>query len=129
MTSRNFILLASLFGFLGVAFGAFGAHALAARFAEHPTREATFHTAVHYQMIHALALIGAAWLLERAPSRVARWAGILFAVGTILFSGSLTILSVFEVRMMGAVAPLGGLALLGGWVCLGIAAWRTPAKV
>ena len=124
MTSRNFALLGALFGFLGVAIGAFGSHGLAAHFAAHPNHEATFDTATQYQMLHALALFAAAWLLERYPASLARWAGLLFTLGILLFSGSLYILSIFEVGIMGAVAPLGGIALLGGWLCLGITAWR-----
>lgn len=125
MASRNFILLAAVFGFLGVAAGAFGAHGLTAYFAAHPDLEDSFRTAVQYQMYHALALIGAAWAVERTANRWATWAGYLFAAGIVLFSGSLYLLSLLDVRMMGAVAPLGGLALLAGWVCLGAAAWRS----
>jgi uncharacterized membrane protein YgdD (TMEM256/DUF423 family) len=124
MIARNFVILAALFGFLGVAAGAFAAHGLSAYFDAHPGTEDTFRTAVQYQMYHALALLAAAWLVERSPSRASRWAGWLFAVGIVLFSGSLYVLSLFEVRVMGAVAPLGGLAFLAGWGCLGITAWR-----
>lgn len=128
MASRNFTLLAAFFGCLGVAFGAFGTHSLAAYFAANPDQEDTFHTAAQYQMYHALALLGAAWVAERFPSRAARWSGVLFAAGIILFSGSLYLLSLFNLRFMGAVAPLGGASLLGGWLCLGIAAWRSSGK-
>ncbi len=124
MTSRNFTLLAALFGFLAVAAGAFGTHGLSAYFAAHPDLEATFRTATQYHLVHAVALIGAAWAAERYPGRLSRWAGYLFALGILLFSGSLYVLSLFDVRIMGAVAPLGGLALLGGWLSLGLAAWR-----
>ena len=127
MESRNFNLLAAVFGFLGVAAGAFGAHGLTAHFAAHPDLEATFDTAAQYQLYHALALIAAAWIAERYPGRPARWSGYLFAAGIILFSGSLYLLSLFDLRIMGAVAPLGGLALLGGWLCLGLAVWRARA--
>jgi uncharacterized membrane protein YgdD (TMEM256/DUF423 family) len=129
MKSRNFILLAALFGFVGVALGAFGTHGLAAHFSAYPNLEDTFRTAVQYQMYHALALLGAAWLVERTSARTARLAGWLFTVGILVFSGSLYILSLFDLRIMGAVAPLGGLALLGGWLCLGLAAWRMSPEV
>lgn len=128
MSSRNFMLAGAVFGLLGVAFGAFGAHGLAAHFVAHPDREATFQTAVQYQMYHALALFVGAWLLERYPASPARWAGVLFTLGILLFSGSLYLLSIFEVGFMGAVAPLGGVAFLGGWLCLGITTWRASAK-
>ncbi|MFN8451361.1 MAG: DUF423 domain-containing protein [Anaerolineae bacterium] len=127
MESQKFNLLAAVFGFLGVALGAFGAHGLTAHFSAHPDLKPTFETAVQYQMYHALALVGAAWFAERYPGRPARWAGYLFAAGIVLFSGSLYILSLFDLRIMGAVAPLGGLAFLGGWLCLGLAARRSSA--
>ena len=122
--SRNFVLLAALFGFLGVALGAFGAHGLAAYFAAHPDLQDDFRTATQYHFYHALALIGAAWAAERYPGRWSTWAGVLFAAGIVLFSGSLYVLALTNLRIMGAVAPLGGLALLGGWACLGLAAWQ-----
>ena len=128
MTSRNFVLLAALFGFLGVAFGAFGAHGLSAYFAAHLDLQDDFRTATQYNFYHALALVGAAWVVERYPGRWSRWAGYLFALGIILFSGSLYVLALTDLRIMSAVAPLGGLALLGGWACLGLAAWQGSKK-
>ncbi|MBI1259899.1 MAG: DUF423 domain-containing protein [Chloroflexi bacterium] len=128
MTSRNFVLLAALFGFLGVGLGAFGAHGLSAYFAAHPDLQDDFRTATQYHLYHTLALIGAAWVAERYPGRWSRWAGILFAVGIVLFAGSLYILALTNLRIMGAVAPLGGLALLGGWASLGLAAWQGSKK-
>ncbi len=127
MTSRNFVLLAAVFGFLGVGAGAFGAHGLSAYFTAHPDLQDIFRTAVQYQLIHTLALIGAAWVVERYPARWSRWAGYLFAAGIVLFSGSLYILSLFNLPIMGAVAPFGGLAFLAGWACLGVAAWRSAS--
>lgn len=128
MNSRSMVTAAAVFGFLGVAFGAFGAHGLRAHFAEYPDLQPTFETAVQYHLLHAVVLLGAAWVAERFPGRIARLAGWLFTAGIVLFSGSLYILSVFNVRMMGAVAPLGGLALIAGWLCLGLAAWRSPER-
>ena len=128
MTSRNFVLLAAFFGFLGVGIGAFGAHGLSAYFATHPDLQDDFRTATQYQFYHALALIGAAWVVERYPGRWSRWAGILFAAGIILFSGSLYVLALTGLKIMGAVAPLGGLAFLGGWAAMGWAAWQGSKK-
>ncbi len=116
--------LAAFFGATGVALGAFGAHGLAGFFAANPDAEGTFRTAVQYHQIHALALIGAAWAANRFSERWSRLAGWLLAAGIVLFSGSLYLLSLLDLRFMGAVAPLGGAALVAGWACLGVAAWR-----
>ncbi len=125
--ARTFILLAAVFGFLGVALGAFAAHGLAAQFEANPGSEETFRTATQYQMIHALALLGIGILLTMEaqhavplPARMLQRAGYCFAAGIVLFSGSLYLLSVFNLRFMGVIAPLGGLALLAGWLCLGL---------
>jgi uncharacterized membrane protein YgdD (TMEM256/DUF423 family) len=125
--TRTFTLLGAIFAFVGVALGAFGAHALQSILTANG-RAATYETAVQYQMIHALALFAAAWAAELWPGRWTRWAGYLFAAGIVVFSGSLYILAIFDLRIMGAVTPLGGLALLAGWACLGWAAWRAGAS-
>jgi uncharacterized membrane protein YgdD (TMEM256/DUF423 family) len=122
---RTFWRLACAFGFTGVAAGAFGAHALRARLA--PDLLAVFETAARYQMYHALALLAAALLAARFPSRRARVAGWLFTVGIVVFSGSLYLLALTGVRVLGAVTPLGGLCFLAGWIALGLAAGASPA--
>ena len=119
--SRTFILAAAIIGGLGVVFGAFGAHGLSSLLAANG-RADTFDTATKYQMYHALALLAATWLSEKYPGRWTRWAGYLFIAGVILFSGSLYILAIFNLPIMGAVAPFGGTALIAGWACLGWAA-------
>ncbi len=77
-------------------------------------------------MYHALALLAAAWLADRSPSLPVNLAGWFFITGTVVFSGTLYILSLTGVRGWGAVTPLGGLALVAGWVCLMWAAWAMP---
>lgn len=124
--TRTFITLGSLFAFLGVAFGAFGAHALRSTLTANG-REATYETAVQYQLVHALALFITAWMVEKWPGRWTRWAGYLFAVGILIFSGSLYILAIFNIGFMGAITPLGGLCFLAGWACLGLAARQGTA--
>lgn len=107
---------------LSVAIGAFGAHALRARL--EPARMATFETAVQYHMLHALALLAAAALMGRVQSQNLLLAsGGLFAVGIFLFSGSLYALAITGITWLGAITPLGGVAFIGGWLCLGLAAW------
>jgi uncharacterized membrane protein YgdD (TMEM256/DUF423 family) len=109
-------------GALAVVAGAFGAHALRARLA--PDLLAVFETAVRYQLFHALALLATAWLVDRGGRPAARLAGWLFLAGTAIFSGSLYLLALTGLRWMGAVTPLGGLALIAGWLALAVAAWR-----
>lgn len=108
---------------LSVAIGAFGAHALRARL--EPARIATFETAVQYHMLHALALLAAAALMGRVQSQNLLLAsGWLFAAGIFLFSGSLYALAITGISWLGAITPLGGVAFIGGWLCLGMAAWK-----
>jgi uncharacterized membrane protein YgdD (TMEM256/DUF423 family) len=103
-------------GFLAVAFGAFGAHGLQARLAgvvDGERRLGWWQTGAQYHLLHALAIGLVALLVARAPQ--ARFAGISFAIGTLLFSGSLYVMALGGPRWLGAVTPLGGLAFLAGW--------------
>lgn len=113
---RTFALIGSVLAFLAVAAGAFGAHALRARLT--PGDLAIFETAARYQMYHALALLAAAWAAGRWPGGAAHAAGWLFLAGTLVFSGSLYLLVLSGARWLGAVTPLGGVALLAGWAAL-----------
>lgn len=118
---RVFFTLGCALGFTGVALGAFGAHALKAQLA--PELLATFEVAVRYQLIHALALLAVAWACTRWPGRLAQSSGWLFVAGTLLFSGSLYAITLAGVRGLGLVTPIGGVALLLGWLCLLAAPW------
>jgi uncharacterized membrane protein YgdD (TMEM256/DUF423 family) len=113
---RLFFSLSAALAFLAVAAGAFGAHALRARL--DPEHLAIFETAARYQMYHALGLAAVAWASARWPGPLPQWAGWLFVVGTVLFSGSLYALAMTGLRWLGAVTPLGGVAFLAGWLCL-----------
>jgi uncharacterized membrane protein YgdD (TMEM256/DUF423 family) len=101
---------------LAVGAGAFGAHALRARIS--PEHLAIFETGARYQIYHALALLAVAWAVSRWPGSLPVFAGWLFVLGSILFSGSLYILALTGARWWGAVTPIGGLAFLCGWLCL-----------
>lgn len=83
-----------------------------------------FETAARYQIYHALALLGAAWAATRWPGPALAAAGWLFVAGTLIFSGSLYLLSLTGLRWLGAITPVGGLAFLAGWLCLAWRAWR-----
>ncbi len=115
-------LLAAAAGFTGVALGAFAAHALKARLA--PDMLAVFETAARYQMYHAFALVAAAWGWARWQRRAFSVAGVLFVAGILLFSGSLYLLALTGGRGFGFVTPIGGVALLVGWLSLAWGAWR-----
>jgi uncharacterized membrane protein YgdD (TMEM256/DUF423 family) len=117
---RTFVLIAALAGFTGVALGAFGAHGLRARLS--PEMLAVFETGVRYHLIHAVAILAAAGLVERLGGRLVAAAGWLFLGGIVLFSGSLYALALTGISILGAITPLGGLAFLAGWACLAIAA-------
>ncbi|MCS3837828.1 uncharacterized membrane protein YgdD (TMEM256/DUF423 family) [Pseudomonas sp. JAI111] len=119
---RGFLMLAAFFGFTGVALGAFAAHGLKNRLT--PEYLAIFHTGVTYQLVHTLALLGVALLATQMPGRLITWAGASFAIGILLFSGSLYLLTITGVSKLGIITPFGGLAFLIGWFCLGFAAWR-----
>lgn len=109
----NFLRLAAIFGFLGVALGAFGAHGLHDLLVKNG-REANWETAVLYHLVHAAVLVAIS-LGEKVP-RAAWW---LFASGIVVFSGTLYVLAITNMKWLGAITPLGGLALLGGWLALG----------
>ena len=118
---RTFMFVGALMGFVGVGLGAFGAHALRGRLS--PEMLAIFETAVRYQMYHAIALLAVAAMMSRVDGRSVVIAGWSFIAGILIFSGSLYALALTGVTMLGAITPLGGLALLAGWVALAIAAF------
>ena len=121
---KSLLLLGSVFAFVGVALGAFGAHALQNVLMANGTLE-TYKTGVQYHLVHALALVLIAVLSDRLrETKKLELIGWLFAVGIVLFSGSLYVLSVSGVRILGAVTPLGGLCFLSGWALLAFVAVR-----
>lgn len=120
--ARLWLGLAAISGFLAVALGAFGAHALKTRLT--PEMLAVWRTGVDYQFYHALALLLLGMLARQTPSGTLDLAGGCFAAGIVLFSGSLYALALSEVRVLGAITPFGGLLFLAGWLLLGYAATR-----
>jgi uncharacterized membrane protein YgdD (TMEM256/DUF423 family) len=119
--AKYFILSGSIAAFLGVALGAFGAHGLREQLSE--KMMAVWQTGVQYHLIHAVALILVGILFHLFSGTGAlKWAGYLFVLGIILFSGSLYLLAVLEIRKLGMITPLGGLSFLAGWLCVTYAA-------
>lgn len=119
---RCFFILGALSAGSAVAAGAFGAHALKRRLAADLL--AIFEVGVRYHLVHALALLAVAWACGRWPGTWATASGWCFVGGTLVFSGSLYALALSGQRWLGALTPLGGLALLAGWLLLATAAWR-----
>ncbi len=120
--SRLFTTLGAISAFIAVAAGAFGAHGLRAKLS--PQYLDIFETAARYQMYHALALLAVAFVADRWPGPAAAWAGWLFVVGTVIFSGSLYLLALTGIRWLGAITPIGGVAFMAGWICLALATRR-----
>jgi uncharacterized membrane protein YgdD (TMEM256/DUF423 family) len=114
------IVLGALNAAIAVGAGAFAAHGLRDRL--EPRALEIFETAARYQMYHALAIILAGALVPRFAG--ASTAGWIFQVGIVVFSGSLYALALTDVKVLGAITPLGGLAFLAGWLWLAWVAWR-----
>jgi uncharacterized membrane protein YgdD (TMEM256/DUF423 family) len=120
---KTFVIIGSLSAFAGVALGAFGAHGLKARVS--PEMLTVWQTGVQYHLVHALALVLTGILCQLLPeASLARNAGWLMLIGTLLFSGSLYVMVLSGVRALGMITPLGGVAFLIGWLLLALAAWR-----
>ena len=120
---RRLVILGAFLGMVGVGMGAFGAHALDSVLKANG-RQAVYETAVQYQFIHALAILFASSAIRRWPGFYTQAAGVLFGIGTFFFSGSLYVLAIFNISWMGAIAPIGGIALILGWLCLIMMAWQ-----
>jgi uncharacterized membrane protein YgdD (TMEM256/DUF423 family) len=114
---KQFLSIASILGFLSVALGAFGAHAIKERIPADMLD--VYKTGVQYQVYHTLAIFGIALLLKFFPdNRMFTLSGWFFLVGIIVFSGSLYGLSLSGIKVLGAITPIGGLCFLTGWALL-----------
>jgi len=125
VSSGRTLALAGILLALATVFGAFGAHALKGQLS--PDRLQVYETAVRYHFFHALGLLGVGLTLrfiDPGSSTLVRWAAVLVLVGIVLFSGSLYALTFGAPRVVGAVTPLGGLALIAGWFCFAAGVWR-----
>lgn len=123
MNERTLVIAAAINMFIAVAAGAFGAHRLKDILSSDML--AVWHTAVTYQIAHALGLFVIALLMPRLNSALLGWAGIAMLAGIVVFSGSLYALAISGMRMLGAITPLGGAAFLLAWGLLAWAAFRS----
>ncbi|MFK4343877.1 MULTISPECIES: DUF423 domain-containing protein [unclassified Paenibacillus] len=119
---RRWIIVGSIMMLLAVAIGAFGAHIVKTRIDADAL--AVYETGVKYHMIHAVGLLIIALAAGQwgASTRL-KWAARLLFTGIILFSGSLYVLSLTGIRVLGAITPLGGVCFIAGWLLLALAAW------
>jgi uncharacterized membrane protein YgdD (TMEM256/DUF423 family) len=114
--ARRAVVVGAVLGFLGVAAGAFGAHGLRDSV---PARDLEiWETAAHYQQVHAVLLVGIGLLGARTWSRALAASAVLLAIGIVVFAGTLQAIVLGGPRVLGAVTPVGGLCLMGGWLCL-----------
>jgi uncharacterized membrane protein YgdD (TMEM256/DUF423 family) len=119
---KGFVVAGALFAAAAVAAGAFGAHALADRLSA--DRLATWETAARYHLIHALALVLLGAIAGRWPAPLLSISGWLFTAGIVIFGGTLYALALGGPRWLGAITPLGGLALIAGWLVLAVTVSR-----
>lgn len=123
MVLKFIFLFAGLSGFLGVALGAFGAHGLRGKLDASAMH--AYETAVSYQLFHTLALLVCLLLtIQLGKYWAFTYASFAFTIGILLFSGSLYLLTVFGLKVLGPVTPLGGIFLLAGWILLSLGIWQ-----
>lgn len=120
------IATAAVFGGLGVLLGAFGAHGLEGRVT--PERLDTFETGVQYHLLHALALLALPSVAARLRVDALSWTSRLWVLGVAIFSGSLYLLVLLDLPILGAITPLGGTALIAGWIALAVSALRASRE-
>lgn len=123
MNERSLVIAAAINMFIAVAAGAFGAHGLKNILSSDML--AVWHTAVTYQIAHALGLFVIAMLMPRFNPALLGWAGIVMLAGIAVFSGSLYALAISGMRMLGAITPIGGAAFLLAWALVAWAAFRS----
>jgi uncharacterized membrane protein YgdD (TMEM256/DUF423 family) len=133
MNPRGILIVGALLAAAGVALGAYGAHGLDKQLQRMGTanleqRMAWFETGVRYHLYHALALVAVAAMGGRVAGSWQQAAAVAFMLGIVLFSGSLYAMTFAgdAWKKLGMVTPVGGLALIVGWICVAVGAWRTP---
>ena len=125
--NRQIFISGCVQAFLAVSIGAFGAHALKDVIAS--DLAGTYDTGTQYHMFHAIALFVTAHVWSRGGKEAPlKWAGLLFNIGILLFSGSLYVLAITGIRGLGAITPFGGVAFLAGWIMLAISQVKSDRK-
>lgn len=125
---RGYLKTAAIIGAVSVAMGAFAAHSLKDLISDYAL--GIFETGIRYQFYHVFALILTGILYKEYPGKLLKWAGLLFIIGIILFSGSLYMLTAVKAMVqpgfnwIGAITPFGGVCFIAGWICLFIAFFK-----
>ena len=120
---REWIIVGSIFAVIGVLMGAFGSHGLKTRVTSEDL--IIFETGVRYQMYHAIGLIILGVIGINFPYGMIQIPGYLFSLGILLFSGSLYLLVITNIRWFGAVTPIGGLCFIAGWILLSLNIYKS----
>jgi uncharacterized membrane protein YgdD (TMEM256/DUF423 family) len=121
MKSHEVIRTASVFGLLAIVIGTFGAHSLENILVEN-NRVETFETALQYHFYHTLALLFISVLFQYKSNSYLKWVVYLFVIGIVIFSGSLYVLALTNITLLGAITPFGGLSFIAGWIVLFLSA-------
>jgi uncharacterized membrane protein YgdD (TMEM256/DUF423 family) len=122
MDARKTLAVAGALIALATVLGAFGAHALKAHLSQ--DKLLVYETAVRYHFLHALGLLAIGVLLRSIDGELLRWSATLLLIGIVLFSGSLYLLTFGAPRFLGLITPIGGLALIAGWILFATTMWR-----
>ena len=125
MTAKTVLIIAGILGILSVGIGAFGAHGLESKLTANG-RIDTFETGVKYQFYHTLALLLLGILMINLQHTYFNYSAYAFIAGILIFSGSLYVLSLSNIGVLGAITPIGGLAFILGWLFLVLGAVKTP---
>ena len=121
--AKTLLMVAAISGLLAVVIGAFGAHGLKGRITT--DLMAIFQTGVQYHFYHTLALLLVGILMLQFPQiSLLKWSGWLFIAGIVIFSGSLYALAISDIKWLGAITPIGGVAFIAGWLTMAIAIYN-----
>lgn len=127
MKAKNTLLAGAIFGMMGVALGAFGAHALKSMLVASARLE-TYELAVRYEFYHALALLLVGIIQQTSDNRFIRLSSVLFVLGILIFSGSLYLLCFTQSKIFAMITPVGGVLLLAGWLFFGVGIYRSKTQ-
>ncbi|GAA0893276.1 DUF423 domain-containing protein [Fulvivirga kasyanovii] len=119
MNNKNILIAAAVLGALSVAIGAFGAHGLKPLLLEHGRLD-TFETAVKYQFYHTLAIFGLGILMLKYPDKHFKYSAVCMIAGIVIFSGSLYVLCLTNIAVLGAITPIGGVMFILGWIFMAL---------